>query len=372
MNIKIARYIHKINYKKRKINMTKKLSTIVSGLLLSTTITFAADSIDNAFKEGKVSGSLMGYSKVTEKSDTLTTGTIGLNYSTASYMGLSANVGFFAGHEVEGSATSVFSDKSIMNEANLTYAMDGFALTAGRQAIDLEWMGDYHEAVVAGITVIPNTTIVLGYSDKQAVAAEDEITAFSKINGSKGAYVADVKYGGISGVEINPYYYSVPDLANWYGAKVTYSSDMFGALAHYAASSEDVSTTNDGSMLALEASTALSGVSLAAGYIKTDKDGGIGSMSAVGDNYEPMDDGSAIYLADAKMVYGTVAYSVAGIDLGAAYAQTKAASLKDKELNLTADYSFTDSLSASLLYVDINAETMSDSTYGSVLVSYSF
>lgn len=350
--------------------MTKKLSIVLSGLLLSTTAAFSADSIDSAFKEGQVSGSLMGYSKITEKSDTLTTGTVGLNYTTSEYMGLTAKVGFFAGHEVEGTATA-FSDKSIMNEANLTYAMDGLSLTAGRQAIDLEWMGDYHEAVVAAITAVPDTTIVLGYSDKKGVAAEDRITAFSKINGTKGAYVADIKYGGISGIEINPYYYSASDVADFYGAKVTYSTDIFGALAHYAASSEDVSTTEDGSLLALEASTGLSGVSLAAGYIKTDKDGGIGSMTSFGDNYSPMDDGSAIGNADAKMVYGTVAYSIAGIDLGAAYAQTKVGSSKDKELNLTAGYAYTDSLTTSLLYVDSDGD-ITDTTYGSVLVSYSF
>jgi hypothetical protein len=348
------------------------ISLVACGLLLSTSMAFGADSIDGAFKEGKVSGSLMGYSLMTENSDTLSTGTVGLTYETASYMGLSGKVSFFGGHEFEGASTSVFTDDAIMNEANLTFATDGFSLTAGRQAVDLEWIGDYHEALVAAITAVPDTTIVLGYTDKMAVAAEDEITPYAKVNGTKGIYLADVKYGGISGVELNPYYYSAPDLASFYGLKATYSSDMFGALAHYAASNEDISTTEDGSMLALELSTSLSGVSLAAGYIKTDKDGGIGSMAAVGDNYEPMDDGSAIYEADAKMVYGSIGYEIAGINLGALYSQTKINSDKEKELNLVADYSFSDSLSASLLYVDINSDINSDTSYGSVLLTYSF
>ena len=47
-----------------------------------------------------------------------------------------------------------------MTEAYLKYAMEGFSITAGRQAIDLEWLGDYNEAVVAAITVIPDTTVV--------------------------------------------------------------------------------------------------------------------------------------------------------------------------------------------------------------------
>ncbi|XPV53182.1 MAG: hypothetical protein ACNI3H_13265 [Halarcobacter ebronensis] len=36
-----------------------------------------------------------------------------------------------------------------MTEAYLKYANESFSLTAGRQAIDLEWLGDYNEAVVA-------------------------------------------------------------------------------------------------------------------------------------------------------------------------------------------------------------------------------
>jgi hypothetical protein len=350
------------------------ISLVACGLLLSTSMAFSADSIDNAFKEGKVSGDITLYGINTDrtagyKNLGFSAATLGLSYETASYMGLSAKAGFRAGH-VFGDSADLDND-ALMTEAYLQYTNDMFLLRAGRQAIDLEWMGDYHEAVVAAITAVPDTSIVIGYTNQIAFADEDEISEFTQVNGDDGAYVLDVKYSGIKSVELNPYFYSAPDLANWYGLKATYSSDMFGALAHYATSSEDVAA-DDGSMLALEVSTSLSEISLAAGYIITDEDGGIGSMAAVGDNYEPMDDGSAIYGADAKMIYGTVGYSIAGIDLGAAYAQTKVGSLKDKELNLTAGYSFTDSLSASLLYVDINAETIDDSSYGSVLLSYTF
>ena len=121
-----------------------------------------------------------------------------------------------------------------------------------------------------------------------------------------------------------------------------------------------------------ELSTSLSDISLAAGYIMTDKDGGVGSMTAVGDNYEPMDDGSAIYMADAKMVYGSVGYEIAGVALGALYSQTKINSDKENELNLTVGYSFTDSLSTSLLYADIDTEINTDKSYGSITVAYAF
>ena len=288
-------------------------------------------------------------------------------------MGVSAKAGFAAGHAM---ADGNLENDALMTEAYIKYANDMFSITGGRQAIDLEWMGDYHEAVVAAITAIPDTTIVLGYSNQKAVADEDEIGDFEQI-GTDGAYVADVKYTGLEGIEFNPYAYSVPDIADWYGLKTTFTADMFGVVAHYAASSED--TQDDGSMAAIELNTEIAGISAAVGYIKTDKDGGIGSMAAVGDNYEPLDSGNAIYLEDAKMLYGSLGYSIVGIDLGALYGETtyKSADYKEKELNLTAGYSITESLGTSLLYANINGDEADangtvDQDYVSLTVAYTF
>lgn len=281
-------------------------------------------------------------------------------------MGITAVAGFRAGHVFDGAD---FENDALMTEAYFKYANDSFALMAGRQAIDLEWLGDYNEAVVGVVSAIPDTTLVLGYADRQAAADEDEIGTFSEIT-EDGLYVIDAKYSGIEGIELNPYFYTAPDVADFYGLKANYSTDMYGLLGHYAASSED--TGSDGSLLALEASTTISGISAALGYIKTDEDGGIGSMAAYGDNYEPMDDGSAIYVADAEMIYGSLGYTLSGIDLGAAYSVTEVGSDDEKELNLTAGYSITDSLGLSLLYVDIDSDVNVDQDYGSLTLSYSF
>ena len=354
-----------------------KVSLVACGLLLSSSFAFGADSIDSAFKEGKVSGSLTAYGISTDyksgSDEDAAFGTINLGYETAWYMGVSAKAGFAAGHAM---ADGNLENDALMTEAYIKYANDMFSITGGRQAIDLEWMGDYHEAVVAAITAIPDTTIVLGYSNQKAVADEDEIGDFEQI-GTDGAYVADVKYTGLEGIEFNPYAYSVPDIADWYGLKTTFTADMFGVVAHYAASSED--TQDDGSMAAIELNTEIAGISAAVGYIKTDKDGGIGNMAAVGDNYEPLDTGNAIYLEDAKMLYGSLGYSIVGIDLGALYGETtyKSADYKEKELNLTAGYSITESLGTSLLYANINGDEADangtvDQDYVSLTVAYTF
>ncbi|MAD42978.1 MAG: hypothetical protein CL623_11395 [Arcobacter sp.] len=354
--------------------MNKKISLVTCGLLLSTSMAFGADSIDEAFKSGSVSGDITLYGVTTDnKGGTANTddsyATTGLAYETASYMGLSAKSGFRAGHAF---GSSTLANDALMTEAYIKYATEGFFLSVGRQAIDLEWLGDYNESVVAGITAIPDTTIVLGYVNQQAAADEDEIGDFSEIT-EDGAYVIDAKYTGLTNVELNPYFYSAPDVADFYGLKATYSADMFGVVAQYAASSED--TGSDGSIGHIEANTSISGISAALGYIKTDKTAGVASISAYGDNISPFDNGVNTYSADAKTVYGSLGYSIAGVDLGLLYGETDyAVNSEEKELNLTAGYSITDSLGLSLLYVKYDEEgsSINDSDYASATLAYSF
>lgn len=268
-----------------------------------------------------------------------------------------------------------------MTEAYIKYAMEGFAISAGRQAIDLEWLGDYNESVVAAITAVPDTTIVLGFANRQAESGIDVSEDFSDINGNKGAYVVDIKYAGLQSVEFNPYYYVAPDAVDFYGLKTTVSTDYFGAIAHYAESDVDTvfGTANnyqDGSIAHLELNTTVADLSAAVGYIKTDKDGGVGAMDVAGDNINPFDDGDQVYGADARTVYGSLGYTIAGVELGALYGQTTygTADYKEKELNLTAGYGITESVTASILYGDVNADSDDSNTfdYNKVLASVEY
>ena len=151
----------------------KTVSLIASGLILSSTMAFGADTIDSAFKEGKVSGSLALYGekydhKDGEKDSGFGNANATVAFETASFYGFNAKAEFKGNlglgeiekYDRDGGADSAFANNSLMTEAYLKYAMEGFSITAGRQAIDLEWLGDYNEAVVAAITVIPDTTVV--------------------------------------------------------------------------------------------------------------------------------------------------------------------------------------------------------------------
>jgi len=372
----------------------RKMSLVAASLLLASNFA-AANSLEDAIKGGTVSGDVTLYGERVNNSghnsdgDSIkdsgyTMGSIGLSYETADFNGFKAAVGFRGNHdfsEVEDEDYVASEDEStaIMHTANISYVNEYFGLTFGRQEIDLEWMGDYHEAVVLGVTAIPDTTITAGYSERIAVADED--AALEKYDDlGNGAFVLDVKYEGVDNLVLNPYFYDVDmDIkdedtnkyydadASWYGLKADFDTDMFGITLHGAKSSEDAKGVDDGQILHAEGRLNVAGFGFAAGYIKADSDGGIGSMAAAGDNINPFDaiaggDGNQVYSTDAKTAYIAATYELAGVGLTAMYGQTKYdmdddnENVKEKEFDLAAEYGITDNLSAGVLYANVSSD----------------
>lgn len=369
----------------------KKLSLIASAVLLSSSMAMAdANSIQDAFTTGKVNGDVTVYTQSKNNKGAndngYTTGSIGLNYETDSFNGFTASFGIRAQHELaeraEGDYEAAYlNNDAIMNVAAIKYATEAYFISVGRQEIDLEWLTDFNEAIVAGITSIPDTAIVLGYTDKKAEIGIDTVENFHEVS-KKGAYVLDIKNTSIENVELNPYFYSAPDEADFYGLKVSYNNTVFGATAHYATTNQDSTSqiaTNDGDIVNLEGRVNLAGIAFAGGYIKTD-DHGIGSLNAYGDHISPFEDAADnhIYGSDAKTYYGSIGYEIAGVALSALYGETKYdnSGTKDKEaeLNLIAGYSFTEELSAAVTYVDYNDKSTTNGDYDKILanITYAF
>ncbi len=347
----------------------KKVSLIVSMLLLSISNLSAENGFNKAVKSGTISGDVTLYNERQNNSAAnadsgFAMGSIGLEYETGQFYGMKAALGFRGNHDFWEKEEGDYSDgkepRAIMHTANISYTNKYFGVSLGRQEIDLEWMSDFHEAVVVGINAISNTSITLGITRRVAVADGDApLEDFSEFDTNKNAYVLDAKYEGLEGFTINPYYYDARGLANWYGLKVDYDNDLFGLTMHGAKSDLDTES-KDGQIIHLEGRTSLLGLGLSVGYIKTDKDQGIAEMDILGDNINPFEDGNYVYEEDAKTSYLNLAYELESFQLGAIYGKTKYSSSKEEELNLTLDYSFTDNLSLGLLYADINAENNSE------------
>lgn len=370
----------------------KKISLITASLLITSNL-LAQDSIDSAFKAGTISGDITLHGEKQNNSGAtkdsgFTSGSIGLGYETGSYNGFKAAFGFRGSHdfseEEDGDYSNDETTKTIFHTANISYANEYANLTLGRQEVDLEWMGDFHEAAILGITAIPNTALTFGYTQRIGVADADapleDFADFGDTNDGKKidyAAVIDAKYEGVKNLVVNPYYYKADNLASWYGLKLDYDVDLFGITAHASKSNEDVAGTKDGQIYHLEGRTSFSGLGLNLGYIATDKDGGAGSMPSLGDNISPFEDGNQVYETDAKTIYLGLGYEIAGVELGALYGETKYLNAndkeKEKELNLTLDYGITESLSAGVLFADVNAQD-NDDDYNKILLTleYSF
>jgi hypothetical protein len=358
----------------------RKISIAASLILISSSVAMAdSGSIKEAFSKGKTSGDITVYTESKDLAvgtDTgFTAGSVGITYETDSVNGFSAKVGFRANTEIteenNGDYKASMTNSSNLTEANIKYTYDKATVIAGRQAIELEWLGDYNDAVVAVLDYIPNTSLVMGYTNRQAEINLNTNNTFTETT-KDGAYVIDAKFTGLENVELNPYYYSAPKVADFYGFKASYDVDMFGLTAHYAASNEDVSTTKDGDIYNLEGRLNIAGVSFALGYVATDKDGGVGSISAWGDSINPMDDGTNVYGTDAKTTYGTIGYTIGSLGLSALYSDTDyGTNSNTDELNLIANYSFTDELSANITYVDYD-DTATANDYDKLFASVTY
>lgn len=349
--------------------MKKILSVVAVAATMSSSV--VASELGEALKGGAVNADVTVYAEQQNNSGAnpdsgYINGSLGLGYETGEYKGFKLSAGFRANsdfHEVEDGDFGGDDTKALLHTANISYANKYVELTLGRQEIDLEWMGDFHEAYIAAFKPMEGLSIVAGYSDKSAVADPDaELEDFTKFNGSDGAYVLDVKYEAMEGLGLNAYYYSANNIADWYGAKVDYDTDMFEATAHYANSSEDAAGADDGSILHVEARGSIQDFGLNVGYITTDNDAGIGSMDAMGDNISPFEEGNQVYAANSDTYYIGASYAIAGVELGALYGQSKygATGDKEKELNFSVDYGVTEEISIGAVFVDVDAQASAD------------
>ena len=402
----------------------KKLSLVVSTIMLSSTL-FAASSfeedttgalkkestkksedvtsIDEAFKEGKVSGTIALYGQKVKNDNrnvarnlAYGNGHLGIAYETASFYGLNAkieakgNLKLGEQHKHDWKDNAPFENSALITQAYLQYELDNvISLKGGRFEGEYEWLTDYQQGGVIEILPIPDTVIALGYSNKKAESGIDLSEDFHKPDlTNKGVYFLDIQNKSLDIVTFNPYFYEMPDFGNFYGLKVSLDTDFFGINAQYAKSHANSTTyidengndykLEDGYIANLELVGKISDFEATLGYAKTSDKGGANMITAFGDSISPFEDGNYFYDLDAKTSYVNLTYSIFGVDLGALYGITKYSDgtdkFKEKELNLSVAYGFTDNLSAGLMWVNVDTNNSNDTKYNKYLASveYSF
>lgn len=362
--------------------MKKIYISTIAAAILSTGALADSSSLKEAFVNGKVSGDITLYGESINASGDnddsgFSMGSIGVGYETDSLNGFKGAVSFRANHKFTEQEDENYSDgtdpDAVLSTANISYSTENATITAGRQEIDLEWVGDFHEAVVAELTYIPDTTITLGHSTRyMAVDADAALENMTDIE--DGLTFIDAKYEGIENTVINPYFMDSDYLGSAYGLKASTSISGIDLTAHYAATNEDDSDIEDGDIAHLEIGTTVSDISLAFGYITTDTDGGVGSIAEVGDNIDPTEDlGDSVYSADADTFYGSISTDVGSVSLSALYATVDHENDRDSEIVLTAGTNIADNLDLELLISSASFEDSdSDTDKIAFTATYSF
>ncbi|MDR2151911.1 MAG: Opr family porin [Helicobacteraceae bacterium] len=370
-----------------------KTISIVAALALFSSAALAAGETSI---EGVVYGDLTNFSEEDagggEKQHLFLNGSVNVGFASGDvYNGLSFNLGargnrkLFEKEKGDWGDSDAF-DSTVFHTANLTYSNDLLTLVAGRQEISLEWLSDYHEAVVGIVKPADIITIIAGYTGKYAESDYDGYYGgFGEFNPSKkGAYVVEAIVAPVEGLTIEPWFYHVPELADWIGGKIAFENDLFNASAAYTVSQLDKDLTKgaeDGGVIHVTAGAKpVEGLSVYAGVAATDAEGGAGLLGAVGENVSPFEDGDPFFNADTGTIYIGASYETGALSVGALFGvfntedEVKANEGSVNELDLTASYGFNDwfSLNGVIVSVFGGDKAYEDTDYTSLRVAAVF
>ncbi len=355
-----------------------------------------ADSLEAAFKNGVVEGHVGLYGQYQKNKEAaapgdpdrfgFASGSASVTYETAPLHGFSLGFGAWGTTRLDernsddrnppnGDYKDAIMENAIIHNAFLRYQHDDFGhLTAGRQEIDLEWLTDYIQGVTAEVEAVENLELTLGWAKRQAVVDFDEVSEhFALMNESRGLYFLDAKYTPWEWLELNPYYYHAGKLFRAPGLKATATLELSEGLGSATsgqfvrASTHEDSGLENGDFLWLSQDFSYRDASLGGGYLKVDRRG-TGGLESFGDQ-QPFEEGNNIFTEDARTWYLNAGYSLAdlGLDLGLLYGRTRYLDttsgdyLREKELNLTADYEIIENLSLGVIFAKVSHDDPAES-----------
>jgi hypothetical protein len=370
---------------------------VVAGLASSS---FAADTLADAFKNGKVSGAVQAYywtkDNGTTNADIFTTG-IDLSYQTASFYGLAFKATFQSSSApfADSDAKTVFASDmwgsgAVLSEAFVSYSIGKTTALVGRMYLDTPLVASsgsrmtkqsFQGAAVIN-TDLPNTTLIAGYVDKYQARTDGNgnIGKFKKefntgsgyadgVRVNDGAYELAAINKSIPGLTLTAAYANVVNIIQVAYAEAAYEGKAgkfaYGLAAQYYYNNADDSiVTEDNNLVGVKASLGYDAFGAYVAYSKVNNKAGTvgGVVSGLGGGADLAYTGSPI-MSD-SYANDTEAYKV-----GATYAIMKNAnvglSYTNNEIDSTnykagftaveADYAFEGALkglSAAFIYED--------------------
>ena len=280
--------------------------SLIASLAISSTSMFAADSISDAFANGKFKGELKSYYFAQSfdgagKNDSSIWANGGMfNYVTDSYKGIVLGGTFQTSHvtsidDKDGkTAGSMDAQGSVLSEAYLQYTFDNTTFKGGRQFVKTPLLAgsgsrlikESFEAYLVANTDLPDTTIVAGvvtkyqtrtdkstYGDNAFVNFDTNGTGepgdFYKI-GPDGVRTIYVKNTSIANLTAQLQYADVVDVATDIYVDAKYNFGPAYVAAQYYDTNYDASTSEDSSMYGLKLGAKVADIDLFAGYTSTD------------------------------------------------------------------------------------------------------
>lgn len=371
---------------------------IVAAVLCAIPAMAFANVLEESFKNGSVSGHLGLYGEQTKPKDGnrdgYSNGNVSIYYETAPLHGFSLGLGAWGAIRLneknDGDYENAIAQNAIIHQGFLRYTHEGIgSLTAGRQAADLEWLGDYIEGAIATVDAIENLGFTFAWAKRQAVVDVDEVSEkFTLLSDgvakkdTSGLFVLDAKYTPTPWLEINPYYYHAPSAFRAPGLKLTATFEPMEGLTtttmgQYVRSRVDNDLDEkNGNLAWIEQGISYNIFSANVGYIRVDEKG-TGLIDSFGDQ-TPLSEGNNTLSKDARTFYLGVGVEIAGVSLGAMYGQTRyfdeTDKTKEKEINLSVGYEIISNLALGISYAKVKNDKSDNDNYSIVSagLEYSF
>ncbi len=367
---------------------------VVAGL---STSSFAADTLADAFKNGKVSGALQAYywsqDNGTTDADIFTAG-IDLSYETASFYGFGFKATFqsssapFADDDAKTGGANFAGDMwgsgAQLSEAFLSYSAAKTTIFVGRMYLDTPLVAssgsrmnkEAFEGAAVINTDLADTTLIAGYVQKFQSRTDGTgnfgkfkktaATTIGTVPFEDGAYTLAAINKSISGLTLTAAYVDVIDVAEVAYAEAAYkgkaSGFEYGLAAQYYFS--EVDGQDDTNLYAVKGDVTLGAFNVYAAYSKTDEAfdvvAGLGNGADLAYTGSPLNSNS--YAADTEAYKVGASYAImknANIGINYTVNDIDATSTKVTYTAFEADYAFEGALKGlgvAFIYEDIGED----------------
>lgn len=246
-----------------------KLSLAAIAVVGLSTSSFAADTLADAFKDGKLKGAVKAYyfDKDTGTSQDIFVTGVMLNYVTDSFKGVkfgatfqSSNTPFVDNANVSSFLKTMDASGAQLSEAYLAYTMDKTTVKVGRQYIGTKLVAGSGSRMIKqafeGVTVvntnIPATTLTLAYVGKYQARTDEAggVAQFEKTAIPEGAYEVQFVNKSVANLQLTGAYLNVKDSRSVIYGEAKYSGKTDAMTYSVAAQINDTSYDSNHATLA--------------------------------------------------------------------------------------------------------------------------